>query len=198
MHLFIDIETTGLPRKEYKGDWRTHYNDYPRIVSAAWKYEGVQGKDQYYIANDCCPIPPAATAIHNITDEFARKSAFTGDDILVMLIEDAMKAQVVIGFNIFFDTSIIQANARRYFGTTSLLSERCEQAFDKIKRFDVMGRSMKHFHGMKSQQFVHKELFSEEFKGHNALADVHCLEKIHTKLKSLNAYKSMEKLCQES
>ena len=68
--LFIDTETTGLPRKAPGAKKYNHRNvqgfDSARIVSIAWIYENEHGKHDHYflIKPENFEIPDEAAAIH--------------------------------------------------------------------------------------------------------------------------------------
>src|SRR5258708_37001294 len=59
--IFYDTETTGIKA------------DKDRIIEIA-AFDPVKNRSFEKLVNPCCPIPPDATAIHNITDEMVKDS----------------------------------------------------------------------------------------------------------------------------
>ncbi len=182
MNLFPDIETTGLPRKEY--NWQIHYELFPRIVSIAWRFNGVE---KYYILNQKGrKIPPAATDIHGITDEMCAMSEHYTQVILKEFIEDTLNAERIIGHNIYFDSSIIKANVLREFGSDSLEAELIIKGLDKYKRLDIMRKSASFNKGWSTLSILHEKLFGVKHRAHNAAADAKAVEDCFNKLVELN------------
>lgn len=188
--LFFDVETTGLPPK--KADWRTDYNTFPYVVSIAWKLGGVE-KDRV-VKPEGYEIPPEATEIHGITQEQAIQFGRPFRNILIEFVEDLRNANLVVGHNIYFDSSIIKANTVRYFGM-----DYYELILDPIlhvsRRFDTMQKTIK-FVGAKHENGrggkwpklseLHEKLFpGEKFMEHDALQDVIATERCFWKLLDL-------------
>ena len=181
MNIFFDVETTGLPKKDYH--WNEHYNHFPRIVSIAWKLTGQKAK--YYILNqEGHSIPKPAILIHGLTDEICNKSPHTFSDIFDEFIDDAIEANHVVGHNLYFDTSVFKANVLRVFGDGQELADAI-QALDKNKRICIMRKPAKYFKGWMTLEKQYLGLFGESFKAHHALADVEATERVYNELKRL-------------
>lgn len=187
MNLILDIETTGLVSKELK--WETDYKIFPRIVSIAWKFG--EEMTNTIINQRGLPIPIGATKVHGITDEIAARSKYTIDSVLIWLIEDALKADYIIGHNIYFETSILKANAIREFGPKSQRVEDIIKALDKHKRICTMRRAAKLAHGWSTLEKLYALLFvktpeQDGYSPHNAYDDVLMTEKIFKELLAQN------------
>jgi DNA polymerase III epsilon subunit-like protein len=109
-YIFIDTETTGLPRfrdisaPNQEGNW-------PDIVSVAWSlYEpnGTFVKSQYSIVKpDGWTIPADSTKIHGITTEKALEEGRPLRDVLDELKEDLGKSEVIIAHHLEFDKNVL-------------------------------------------------------------------------------------------
>jgi DNA polymerase III epsilon subunit-like protein len=184
LNLFFDLETTGLPNDAdgNRLDWEKDYNEFPHIVEIAWK----TGKKihHYLVApQGKYRVPLASTAIHGITNARAEKEGKTIEWILEQIIADAMVAEKIIGHNVYFDTSVLKANALRTFGRKGLALESLE-AFGKDKRVCTMrlGRRLKGGKWPKLQE-LYVWFFGEEFSGaHGAKEDVLACERIYKEL----------------
>jgi DNA polymerase III epsilon subunit-like protein len=105
--LFLDTETTGLPKKrssalEERGVW-------PDIVSIAWAvYEdGVLCKKEYSVVQpDSWTIPADSIRIHGITMELARQGRPLAE-MLGLLAEDLATVDTVVAHNLEFDKNVI-------------------------------------------------------------------------------------------
>src|SRR5687768_7702204 len=158
MNLILDVETTGLigNGKDIL-NWEKDYKRFPRIVSIAWK---MADEITSTIVNQRGePIPPGATKVNGVTDELAAKSEYTIDSVLLWLIEDSLKADFIIGHNLYFDTSVIKANALREFGPSSQRSKDIIKGLDKHKRIDIMRLSAKAFGGWNTLEKLHEKMF---------------------------------------
>lgn len=178
MNLYLDCETTNLVKKEWH--WSRDFTKFPRIVSIAWRMDG---RDNYYILNqDGKKIPPRVMGIHGITDEMCNASKHYFIDIFGQLVADAMKADKIIGHNLYFDTSVIKANTLRFFGHESKNAETIIAALDKYKRIDLMRRTASFNGGWITLKELHQKLFGIEIKGHHALGDCVAVERCYLEL----------------
>lgn len=172
--LFFDSETTGLIPKGL--NYRIDYEQYPYIVQLAWHFDG-ELKD-FIIKPEDWTIPEEATAIHGISQERALKDGYNFNDVIIEFVNDCQKAYGIIGFNIYFDTSIIKANTRRAMPDQFVMMT--DMALDKSKRLDLMYKTIK-FVGARKENWsgkfptlveLYDELFGESFPAHNAGDDV--------------------------
>ena len=110
--LTFDCETTGLPPKGAK--WDVDFAEFPNIVQLAW---AVNEKERSYIIKpEGWEIPEASTEVHGITAERANAEGVPFADIIGEFLEDCEKARLLVGHNIYFDTSIVKAMILRIMG----------------------------------------------------------------------------------
>lgn len=165
--LFFDTETTGLPDKGL--NWEHDFQMFPHLVQMAWI--AGDNEKEYIIKPDNYEIPLDTTEIHGITQEKAMELGVNIKDVLDEFFVLAEKSDKIVGHNIYFDTSIIKANALRL----GYDKEKIIKALDKTKRFDTMQKSMKLLKVGKYPKLgeLYNFLFNKEIQDqHTALADV--------------------------
>lgn len=179
--LFLDIETTGLVPKgaTYEADFLL----FPHVVQLSWIVGEIE-KD-FIIRPEGWIIPAEATEIHGITQEIANEKGRRLIDVLEELIIDAKECPKIIGHNIYFDISIIKANALK-LGLVAALQDHINPALDKTKRIDTMMKTIK-FCGLKQEgsnraKFpslvdLYFKLFAEEFPAHNSMEDCRAMKR---------------------
>ena len=176
MILFFDCETTGLIPKGK--NWETDYNDFPYIVQIAWIMDDEE--KNYIIKPDGWYIPDEISKIHGITQGRAIEEGHPNEEVLEHFLKDAKKADLIVGHNIYFDTSIVKANLLRLgFDKTEIAD-----ALHKDKRYCTMLKSMK-FMGSKYPKLseLYKYLFYIEFEdAHTALGDVRATKKCYEEM----------------
>ena len=130
--LTFDCETTGLPPKGAK--WDVDFAEFPNIVQLAW---AVNEKERSFIIKpEGWEIPEASTEVHGITAERANADGVPFADIIGEFLEDCEKARLLVGHNIYFDTSIVKAMILRIMGR-EYYDEKAEDALFKGKRIDT-------------------------------------------------------------
>ncbi len=190
--LVLDIETTGLPMNG--ATYEKDFSLFPYIVSMSWKINDQETR--YFIINqEGRPIPPASILIHGITDEMAMASSCNILDALVMLLNDGLGADLAIGHNIYFDTSIIKANILRIVSegkTDKALFDAFEELVHKDRRIDTMKGTIKfcNLPGARGPKWpklteLHFKLFNENFNAHNAKDDVDATYRCFLKLREM-------------
>ena len=180
MNLFFDIETTGLFAKHHK--WDKNYNEYPYILSMAWRF---RNKSHYYhIYQEGREVPADATKANGITTAMANNKDKTRKfgDVFPLFMSDALTCMNIIGHNIYFDTSIFKANVCREYGVNSNQIKRAVVALDKDKRIDTMRATIKLFNKWPSLVALHYYLFEESFQAHDALEDAMATERYYYEL----------------
>lgn len=186
-YLILDIESTGLVQKGL--DYKTDFSLFPHIVQLAWYFNGEY--HDYIIKPEGWVIPEEAAKIHGITTEIALEKGVKMIDVLELFICDCYEAEKIIGFNIYFDTSIIKANLRREFGLYNQVIYESDIALNKSKRTDIMMKTIK-FVGAKQEgkntpkfpslEDLYMKLFNETFEAHNALNDVKATKRCYEEL----------------
>lgn len=175
--LTFDSETTGVPRKGAK--WDVDFAEFPNIVQLAWS---INGKERSYIIKpDGWIIPDEAIAVHGITNERANAEGVPFADIIDEFLEDCEKARLLVGHNIYFDTSIVKAMILRIMGR-EYYDAKAEDALFKGKRIDTMMKTIKFVGAKKSngkgikyptlEELYNKCFSGETFPAHDALEDV--------------------------
>jgi DNA polymerase III epsilon subunit-like protein len=178
---FYDVETTGIPSKGAK--WDEDFETFPNIVQIAWV---INGKERSFIIYpEFWSIPEESIAIHGITQLKALENGVRFADIIGEFIKDCLKARLLIGHNIYFDTSIIKAMILRLMGKEYYESKNVEDALFKGKRIDTMMKTIKFVGELKENgkpgkfpklSELYEKLFpGEHFPAHNALDDVRAL-----------------------
>lgn len=107
--LFIDTETTGLPKNRYSNGLESKDN-WPNIVSVSWAV--YQGQEKLYIKYalikpDGWIIPEDSTKIHGITYEYALANGRDLYEVMIELHDDLLKCDVVVAHNLEFDKNVI-------------------------------------------------------------------------------------------
>lgn len=184
MNLYFDTETTGLPQKGL--DYHTDYNLFPHVVQLSWEFNGKER--DYIIRPDGWEIPQSATDIHGITTQMALTIGTPFEIVIPLFIQECLMANKIVGYNIYFDTSIIKANILR-IGDENLIKLAFE-ALDKSKRVDIMYKAMKVVKTRQpngsgkfpSLEEAYLALFGETFQAHNAICDVMATKKVCDKL----------------
>lgn len=173
--LFFDTETTGLPEKDH--NWEIHYDVFPYIVQIAWIMGDVE--NEHIIKPESWHIPADAVKIHGINENRAICEGESNVEVLTNFLEDAKKADIIVGHNIYFDTSIIKANLLRLGFDKTEISD----AMHKDKRFCTMQKSRKLFGKWPKLIELHEHLFGMDFEdAHTALGDVKATQKCYYEL----------------
>lgn len=192
--IILDIETSGLVPKGAR--YETNYEQFPYILSMGWKVikEDQESETFEYIINqEGRIVPPEATKINGITQEMCDASKFNTFTTLIQFMMDADSTDFIIGFNIYFDTSIIKANILRIISggkTPMTMYDKMTEILHKDKRIDVMRACAKLWGGKwPSLSEAYTRLFQEQFNAHSAKDDVNATDKIFKELLALNAIK---------
>lgn len=175
---FFDCETTGLPPKGAK--WDVDYNDFPNIVQLAWSVNG--HNNNYIVYPDGWLIPEESIKVHGITAQRAYEEGVKFEVVAEAFVEDCLNSNLLVGHNIYFDTSVIKAMILRVLGQDWYDRHSVECALYKGKRFDTMRSTIK-FVGARyadgkrgkfpSLAELHEKLFpGKVFGAHDAMEDV--------------------------
>lgn len=88
--LFIDTETTGIPK-----DWNAPYTDndsWPLSVQVAWAIYTKDGQEvkseDFYVRDDDFEISPESIRIHGITSAFLQEHGVQREEVLTQLAAD--------------------------------------------------------------------------------------------------------------
>lgn len=175
--LIFDCETTGLPKKGTK--WDVDFAEFPNVVQLAW---AVNDKERSYIIKpEGWDIPEASTEVHGITQEQAMAEGVPFAEIIGEFLQDCNAARLLVGHNIYFDTSIIKAMILRIMGR-EYYDANAEDALFKGKRIDTMMKTIKFVGALypngrsgkypRLEELYNKCFPGETFPAHDALEDV--------------------------
>ena len=108
--IFLDTETTGLPRFRNINALNQPYN-WPDIVSVAWSvYEsnGTLVKSCYSVIKpEDWIIPAESTKIHGITLEYAQENGRPLNQVLLEMKADLETCDSVVAHNLEFDKNVL-------------------------------------------------------------------------------------------
>jgi DNA polymerase-3 subunit alpha len=179
----FDSETTGLPAKHFT--YEKDYMNYPYLLSMAWKclLDGQESPTFEYIINqEGRQVPSEATAINGITQAMCDDSKFDTFTTLIQFMMDIDQADVIIGWNLFFDTSLIKANILRIIAggkTPIAMYEKFTDLLHKDKRIDLMRVCHKVMGGKWPKLTeAYRYFFNETFDAHTASGDVEAVLRI--------------------
>lgn len=176
VYLFLDTETTGLPKKRNADPM--DFDNWPYVVEIAWLLTdefGLQVSGDKYIVKQNVKIPQEAINVHHITNEDMNSKGVAPKRVYKEFLEDIANCEYIIGHNLDFDLPIIQCELYRNGFDVSLYEKKhfctMKAGKDFCYSFDANGRP-------KNPKLV--ELFSSLYfnvsslpiKGtHSALAD---------------------------
>jgi len=173
--LFFDTETTDLISKGKI--WEQDYNEFPYIVQIAWIIDDEEYS--YIIKPENWKISDRVSKIHGITQEIALEKGCSNAEVLKHFLDDVKKADLIVGHNIYFDTSIVKANLLRLGFDKTEISD----ALHKDKRFCTMQRSKKLFGKYPKLSELYRYLFVVELEdAHTALGDVRATKKCYEEM----------------
>lgn len=193
MHLFVDTETTGLP-KNY-GAPASDSNNWPRIVQIAMVLCDDSGKEfasaNFIIKPNGFTIPAEVSAIHGITHERAEKEGLPIENALQVFSSFLRMAESLIAHNFSFDDRIIAAE----FYRISAQEEYYKKIKSDKKTLCTMMAATQYcqFPGKNGGykwpklEELHQKLFGESFSGaHDAMNDIRACAKCFFEMKKLN------------
>jgi DNA polymerase III epsilon subunit-like protein len=185
MLLFIDTETTGLP-KPVSND----IEKWPRIVQLAWSLYDTDGNreslNSFIIYPTDFVIPQDAASIHGITTERAKKEGISLHKVLPQFNYDVDKATTIIAHNAEFDLPIVNTEFMRCRLETNLAKKQnfCTMKTQKIISYCKIPKPSGMGYKWPTLNELHLQLFETEFTdSHNASADVEACAKCFFELR---------------
>ncbi|MCX6683259.1 MAG: 3'-5' exonuclease [Methanoregula sp.] len=122
MLLFVDTETTGLPKSA-----SNDFERWPRVVQLAWSlydHDGIrESVNSFIIYPTDFVIPQDSVKIHGITTERAKKEGVSLHKVLPQFNTDVEKATTIIAHNAEFDLPIVNTEFMRCRLETNLLKK---------------------------------------------------------------------------
>jgi len=191
MYLFLDTETTGLPK-----NWNAPESDlknWPRIVQIAWlqydNKENLISKHSYIIKPDGFTIPPDSIKFHGVSTELAKKEGVVLNEVLKKFSLAVDASKILICHNVDFDKKIVGAELLRTKIVTNLHKLKPICTMEQSKEFCKIPWSLG---GYKKPTLLelHTKLFGVQFKdSHDALRDVEACAKCFFELKQRKVIK---------
>ena len=189
MHIFIDIETTGLDPNTC------------RVVQIAWATYSdlgtLEAKRDFIVKPEGYSIPAESTIIHSITNEFALAVGKSIQKVLVELTKDIKKSTTIVAHNAKYDLNVLINEFSRnnldnpfYELILNSTTHRPTHKYvicTMISTVDYCAIPHAKF-GMKypSLTELHNKLFKSDFaEKHNARGDLEAMAKCFWELKKL-------------
>jgi DNA polymerase-3 subunit epsilon len=186
MLLFLDTETTGLP----KYSATTDTEKWPRVVQLAWSLYDADGNRQsrnsFIIYPTDFTIPMASVKKHGITTERAKAEGTSLHKVLPQFNADVGKATRIIAHNLAFDLPIVHTEFVRCRLETNLLEKEnfCTMKPREIVSWCKIPKASGYGYKWPTLSELHLQLFEEEFTGcHNAGADVEACARCYFELR---------------
>ena len=199
-YLFVDTETTGLPK-----DYREHFHNtdnWPRIIQIAWmcvdSYGRILHKESKLIKPVGFVIPDVSTRVHGISTAKAVDYGTYIEDVIPRFESFLDTAEFVVGHNIDFDMDVIASEYTRISGGDSGGFDECGEFNFPTKnivskpRICTMKSSTSFCRILLNNDYkypkleeLYQSLFREPIKGaHDALIDVEATVRCFNELRS--------------
>jgi len=185
MLLFIDTETTGLPKSA-----SNDFEKWPRIVQLAWSLYNHNGNresvNSFIIYPTDFVIPQDSAKIHGITTERAKKEGLSLHKVLPQFNSDVEKATTIIAHNAEFDLPIVNTEFMRCRLETNLAKKQnfCTMKTQKIISYCKLPKQSGGGYKWPTLNELHLQLFETEFTdSHNASADVEACARCYFELR---------------
>lgn len=170
--LFIDTETTGLPKirdASYKDT-----SNWPRLVQIAWILSDEEFNilsEKSYIIKPSFSIPPSASAIHRITTEIALEQGKPLEYVLNILQDEISSCTNIVAHNLQYDLNVIACEFYRLNITCALLDK--QQTCTMLETTDYCAINGKYGYSWPKLSQLHSKLFNCDFEeAHNASVDI--------------------------
>lgn len=145
VYLFLDTETTGLPKKRNAD--LMDFDNWPYVVEIAWLLTdefGLQVSGDKYIVKQNVKIPQEAIRVHHITNEDMNSKGVSPKVVYREFIEAVANCDYIIAHNIDFDLPILQCELYRNGLNVSLYEKKhfctMKAGKDFCYSFDANGR----------------------------------------------------------
>lgn len=186
MLLFIDTETTGLPKYYVTND----LEKWPRVVQLAWSLYDSDGTreslNSFIIYPTDFTIPMDSARIHGITTERAKTEGVSLHKVLPQFNNDVEKATTIIAHNAEFDLPIVNTEFMRFNLETNLHKKQkfCTMKTQKIISYCKLPSTSGRGYKWPTLNELHLQLFETEFTdSHNASADVEACARCYFELR---------------
>ena len=166
MIVFIDTETTGLPKLRNASPELGHL--WPRLVSVAWACGKSRAPEELIVKPDGFEIPEGASDVHGITTADALEHGRPLPEVMRRVGDIVSRSQFVACYNVDFDKNMLLSEAYRMEDAGLV------QVLRRARWYCVMKRVQKYLctdRYMKLQD-AHREICSKSAEYHNASEDV--------------------------
>lgn len=154
----FDVESTGLDKEK------------ERVVTASLLSDDYS---RNWLINPDHPINPEAAKVHGITDEKVKaegqNAAEAIEEIVSALEEVLKKGEIICGYNVIYDLTILEYEAKRY-GIVSL-SERMNGNVAPVVDPFILEKTLNKFRGGKRTLERLSEIFNIKLDAHDAESD---------------------------
>lgn len=166
MILFLDTETTGLPKSRNASPEVVDL--WPRLVSVAWACGKREAAAEYIVRPDGFTVPLQASNVHGITTQKAEAEGLPLAEVFGILEDILGRCTVVACYNVAFDKNVLLSEAHR-MGHARLIKK-----LEDVKWYCVMDRVQRHFGNKKyiKLEAAHSQLCGMTADYHNASEDV--------------------------
>ncbi len=183
MKIFIDTETTGLPK--HRNAPYTDVGNWPRLVQLAWVIIDGNGRElsavERIVKPDGFTIPNEAAEIHGITTEMAKQKGIRLVEVLAEFAAALEQSKTVVAHNVEYDRPVLEAEYIRAGMKCVLGSKNLICTMESSTNYCALpGR-----YGYKwpSLDELHRKLFNAPMgAAHNALVDVRACIKCYFEL----------------
>lgn len=187
VRLYIDTETTGLPKDE-NASYKISDN-WPYLVQIGLIIEddnyGILSKRSIIVKPNGYDIPKESSRIHGISTDYAIKVGVDRKTVISLLDRCFLYANTIIGHNISFDINIIKAEIYREKGNNSFLLKHNYNVIDTMKIGMSACKMYSYQFGYKYPRLteLYLALFHQPMKNaHNAMADIQATYDCYQKL----------------
>lgn len=179
-YLFIDTETTGLPKDRNAAFFESENWPYIVQISIIVLDSNMNkiGEDNYILSPENYTIPQDSTKIHGITNEYAKKNGAKRKMVLEYMRLLLQTVDYVIGHNVDFDINVLRAEIYRELGyAEELFYSQNYRVVDTMKMGMDVCKIPSTINGEKYKwptlDELYRKLFGKSFQGqHNAMNDV--------------------------
>lgn len=124
-YLFIDTETTGLPKYPELDLSYQSLDNWPYIVQIGIlvfdENKCKAAEKEFILSPDNYKIPSSSTKVHKITNEYALKYGQKRENVLIFMDELLSKVDYIIGHNVEFDINVLKCEILRIKGESHAL-----------------------------------------------------------------------------
>lgn len=166
MIIFLDTETTGLPKTRNASP--EVFDLWPRLVSVAWACGRKSAPVEHIVKPSGFEIPVQASNVHGITTGIAEREGTGLQDVFTALEAVIDRCTFVACYNVAFDKNVLLSEAHR-MGDARLVAK-----LETVKWYCVMKRVQRHLNNRRyiKLEEAHRHICGQTADYHNASEDV--------------------------